>query len=700
MEASKTNIDKFLGRTDTYFRIPDFQRQYSWHKENCEVFLSDFEEAIKENKTHYMGCVFFQQVSRDESVVIDGQQRITTILLMLIAIYHILQDKPELCADANLAKRINREFLENEYAQEGNRVKLRGITDDDRIFKRIYTRKTQNTDETSNLYKAYSHFYDYLTERFTEGLDPEIYINGLRHLKVISIELNEEDNLQKIFEGINSTGVTLSEGDKIRNFALMLSSDKVRKKVTEDYWTKIEQGLVDTSRGSDYIADFFHNFLIIHLEQTIKSGEIYTKFKTLFKERVKDQKDVEQVSAFYSTIIDDLERYLVLKLNRQIDDRYVAFKRQAFRINYLGFEIVYPFLMCVLRDYKDNKLTQEEVREFFSVTESYLVRRIVAGITSQGLNKLFHTLYRDIVAYSKENENARYIDIYKYILLNRQGASRFPTMQHVKSRFTDSNIGNKNRYFILSSWDDYKQSKESFLLQQVNAYSIEHIMPQTPTPEWERELGANHKEIHEQYLNCLANLTLTGYNPEYSNKSFQEKLNHKNGYMQSTLLINEFVKQQTQWNEDTLKARIDWWIDVIEEIWPTPQTNFQPKTKGAKTLTLADMPEDLYYSKPVSITIRDSEPIRANHWHGLLDCFLDAIYELDEEIIPKLENEPETTKWISHYPEDFHSSVEIADTGYHVNTNNQTISKVDFMKHVADLAAIDRKDIAVELLLK
>ena len=294
-----------------------------------------------------------------------------------------------------------------------------------------------------------------------------------------------------------STGVELSEGDKIRNFALMLNDDGIRSKVTEDYWKKVEQELVNTRRGVNHIADFFRKFLIIHLEQDIKEKEVYVKFKSFFKDQVRDQRDESQVMSFYEMVIDDLERYVLLKFNRHWDGRpYADLSKETYRINSLGVEVTYPLLMCASRDYKNKRISLDEAREFFKVTESYLIRRVIADIATMGLNKSLNALYSDIVATSEDNEGAPYIDVYKYILCNRKGTSRFPSTQYIKERFVDSDVGNKRayRYFILSSWDDYRQPKESFLLQQMNSsdskYSLEHIMPQKLTPEWKRELGA------------------------------------------------------------------------------------------------------------------------------------------------------------------------------------------------------------------
>ena len=555
MQATPTDIDSLLRRPNTYFKIPEFQRPYSWHRNNYNTFLDDFKSTLSGERTHYLGNVFYQQNGRDESIIIDGQQRITTILLMLTAIYHLVQDRPELAtSEPELALRIKDDFLENKYGPENNRVKLRGMTDDDQIFKRIFKRQVEDDDKTSGLYEAYSYLRDQLGVWFDQGLSPRELIEGLANLKIIEIQLEPDrgDDLQKIFEGINSTGEPLSEGDKIRNFALMLNQDEIRNRVIENYWRVIEAKLVDTKTRTDLIADFFRKLLIFRLGQDVKEREVYAKFKDFFKDRVKNQSDVQQIDNFYQSLLADLERYLLLKKPEQTtpNDKHSGFGRQAFCMNYLEIEVVYPFLMAVLADFETGKLSEASAQEMFAITESYLIRRLIAGIRTTGLNKFYNSLYRNIATYSNDNQQADYVEIYKYILLTRKLGLHFPDRQYLKDRFSDSgNTNNRYLYFILSSWDDYRQPKESFLLAQIrsgqSSYSLEHIMPQTLTRDWKRDLGDNWAETHERYLNCLANLTLTAYNSEYSNKSFEEKLNHEHGYRNSPATHQRF-RQTTE----------------------------------------------------------------------------------------------------------------------------------------------------------
>ncbi len=497
-----------------------------------------------------------------------------------------------------------------------------GITDDDEIFKQIYDQPVRKENKKSNLYNAYQFFY----EKLAGESDLQKYIDGLSKLKIVTIELSDEDDFQKVFESINSTGVGLDEGDKIRNFALMLNSDNIRQMVTSEYWAKIESELVDIKEDRKDIADFFRQSLIIHLGQEIKNEKVYAKFKELFKAKVTDQNNIEQVRRFYDQIVDDLGRYVALKYNK-IDDQYRDFSNEIFRMHYLEIEIVYPFLMSCLNGYKDGDLSSEQVREIFKVTESYLARRMLVGFRTTGLNKIYHTIHWDIAGHQERVPGSDYVEIYKHILISKKGSHIFPSNQYIERYLVDTNIGRRYRVFILSSWDDHIQPKESFLLREISSgkssYSIEHVMPQTISDDWRRDLGPDWQAIHEKYLNSLANLTLTGYNSEYSNNSFSDKMNHEHGFANSALRVNDFIKQQDRWDKEALDGRLDWWLDVAEKIWPFPVSRFQPPEKnGSAATTLSGATGDLSGSKPVSIELPGFGNIEASHWYGLLDEFL------------------------------------------------------------------------------
>ena len=648
MTTSDQNISSFLNVRNTFFTIPNFQRSYSWRQDNCRDFMDALEDVIDQaDKAHFLGTIFYKTAdNKDETIIVDGQQRITSVLLMLIAIYHLVSENPSLAEDQRLAKRIREEFLENEDIDQTKRVKLKSISGDDIILEQIYNNKVDADGLKSNLYIAYSYFVDRLKEATKNGGTLDKYVTKLRNFNIITIGLSKDDNLQKIFEGINSTGVNLREGDQIRNFALMLPSDNLRQLVYSKYWSKIETKLSDDiKKKDDLLDDFFRKFLIAHLDQDIKKGDIYPKFKVFFKDKIKDLNNKEEVVAFYQQISDDLDRYVALKLNK-VDSKYESLKNPIFRMHYLGTEIVYPFLMSILEDYDKRELSQDEVKEFFAVTESYLVRRIIARFSTAGLNKFFYSIHKNIQNdFEVQERKYNILEIYKY-KLTRKGD--FPSNEVLRNSFKDNYVSIANLYLnlILSSYDDITQSKESFVLEKIynkrSRYSIEHIMPKTLTPAWKRELGPNYSEIHTTYLNSLANLTLTGYNSEYSNKSFQEKLNHEHGFKNSPLKINTWVAQQKVWNEETLKKRIDWWLkEVVDKIWVLPTSNYQViHDKNNRVLTLSELKNlDLTNTKPLAIIFGDENiNLISYQWKRVLESIVDRLYQEDESIIDNFTN--------------------------------------------------------------
>lgn len=268
MRVAHSNINAFLFTPNKYFEIPDFQRPYSWEESNIHSFLDDIEKARTSKRNHYFGSIVYI-VNGKESTIIDGQQRATTVLLMITAIYHIINNNPG--KSSTPAEQIKENFLINRYGDEENRIKLRTVTVDDQIFKKIFDQKVENAnDKESKLYRACKIFSEY----FREKTNRDDYIDILEKFEIVDICLeSSDDNPQKIFESINSTGKPLSDGDKIRNFALMLNSKEARKFVFNDYWKKIEQQLSDINQ--DYISDFFKHYLTSILRQEVKVDRVY-----------------------------------------------------------------------------------------------------------------------------------------------------------------------------------------------------------------------------------------------------------------------------------------------------------------------------------------------------------------------------------------------------------------------------------------
>lgn len=695
MKVTHDNINTFLYTPGKYFVIPDFQRPYSWDKANITSFIEDLETVLAGNKTHYFGSIVYINEGNN-STIIDGQQRATTVLLMLTAIYHIITDTPG--ASTIPAQAIKDQYLYNsqDYNQEKNRIKLRTVTADNTIFEQIFERKEFTTNsKDSKLYQAYAQFYDYFKER----VDLHKYVDILKNFEVVTIALDaSDDNPQKIFESINSTGKPLTDGDKIRNFALMLNNDKTREIVLKNYWETIEKKLTDINK--DFISDFFKYYLTSKLQKEVKIENVYPEFKTLFNKSIgNDQDDVIKLQIFYDEVLAYLAHYVFLKFNSDEKETYKVVSDRGFRLNYLKIETPYPFLMRVLDEYKRNKINDKELENIFIIIESFLTRRIICNIATTGLNNLFSALHKDIENYKSEIPDASYSKILEFILVNKSGAVRMPAEGEIKNAVKNNPVYAQRTYyknFILSSIDD--QSKESALLKQIASgdleLTIEHIMPQTLNKTWIQVLGENYEQIHNQYLHTLPNLTLTGYNSKYSNQDFSFKKQIEHGFNDSPLLINQFIKNFDVWDLAALEKREQWWFEQIEKIWPLPKPAFQPKDTKTEVTFYDDI--DLTGTKVKGVTIL-GEFTACNSWIAVLETILYKFFMLEEKLYDYVTSDTYLHKYITANQESLRNPKKIEGTNVYIENNTNTNRKRDVIVKLAEFLELDKSDIKVVL---
>lgn len=698
MKVTHSNIKDFLYTPNKYFVIPDFQRPYSWDKQNIDSFLLDLESLLDRNNVHFFGSVVYI-IENNDSVIIDGQQRSTTVLLMLTALYHIALDNPIKCAIP--AEQIKKEYLYNEFAarvgEEENRIKLRTVTTDNEIFENIFDRVDLNTKyKESRLYNAYSIFYNYFLARN----NLEKYIGVLDRFEIVTIALDSgDDNPQEVFESINSTGKPLSDGDKIRNFALMLNDNVARQLVLDRYWKVIEQSLTEVDK--DYITDFFRMYLVSRLQRDIKIEHVYPEFKRQFKIDVMSQSDVQSISHFYNTVIRQLDHYLFLKFNKDLKDKYSALKDLGFRLNYLKIEIAHPFLMRVLDRYFTNEISEAETIDIFEIIESFLARRIICNFSTTGLNKFFSILDKEILSYVSESSNAKYIDVFIYVLTERTGSTRFPTDAEVKTAISTNPFYNQRSWyniFILSSIDDKMQTKESALLKQIASddveLSIEHIMPQTLNKDWREMLGNEYEQIHTTYLHTLANLTLTGYNSKYSNHSFKVKKTVENGFDQSPLLINSFIKNTKTWDQRTLEKRAKWWLEMIKNIWPMPTTTYQVPNTDKEYLFQDD--EDLTGTIVTSVTIA-GESTKVASWADAFEVIVERLINDNAELLGLIRDDDFLNKIIHSSMDNMAQPRKINDTNTYLETGINTNRKKKVVMKILEYLDLEDEDVKVTI---
>ena len=719
MISAQTNIQKILNASETYYEVPNFQRPYAWQAANANEFLSDLEESVEKHKNHYFGTVVLVEdtASTYSVAIIDGQQRVTTSLLMVAAIYHLVKKDPSLIENSETTPELIRDrYLFNANIDK-NKVKLRTVTTDNQILQRIFDvdgdeerlKKLDPRAHLSNLYQVYSNFRKYFSTR--KNLDS--YIEGLKLFEVISITLNgNDDNPQRVFESINSTGKPLTDGDKIRNFALMLSNDKLRNHVYDNYWSNIEQTLVDATK--DHITDFFRSYIMSKKQAIVRLDAVYPDFKKLFDKHVGENQDVDKINSFYTDIVESLGFYELLKLNEtdKLAEEHSAIGETVFKMRYLQIDLYIPFAMNVLRHHANGELTNIQLGEVFKLLETYFSRRIVSGIATTSVDRFLVSLHKDILSYQKENGEASYVDVLKYVLLNRIGQTRLPDQaEFVNSVRTREAYYQRNSFLIYVLTAAEASSKEAIhTLHQISdgklKLSIEHVMPQTLTSkEWQQMLGDDYERVHREYLHTLANLTLTGYNSEYSNRSYSEKMtlqimDKKTGEIQSVgfavskLPINEWIAKHDVWNEDVLKERLDWWVSKLEQAWPYPSTQFKPKQEDTTVYLLDQL--DLKGAGIRSIEVY-GEKNSVTTWAESLDIIVESIYSRNPDFIQIVTNDEYLSRFIRQDSSVFYNSAEIHDSGYFVDTSTNTNRKRQLIAALGKAFNLSHDDIKAEL---
>jgi uncharacterized protein with ParB-like and HNH nuclease domain len=694
MISVQNNIEQFLFTPGKFFLIPDFQRPYSWQAENIKSFLEDLESCVGIDKNHFFGSVVYVNEGNASSII-DGQQRVTTVLLMLTAIFHLIEISPSLSEIP--AEAIKEKYLYNkyEYTGEANRIKLKTVTTDNVIFEKIFNNDELTlAEKQSKLYLAYEEFKSYFSRR--QNLDG--FINALTHFEIVTIALDaRDDNPQRVFESINSTGKPLTDGDKIRNFALMLNHNDIRKYVLTKYWANLEQALTDVNK--DYITDFFRSYIIAKKQAIIPLNSVYPEFKKLFYKTVSENQDEKSIDNFYGDIVQMLEYYKLCKFGIDEKDKFSAIQDTTFKMRYIQTELYIPFAISVMRYHDNGKITAKQLTQVFKLIESYFSRRIVCNIPTTSVDKFLASLHKDVLEHLSDNPDADYVDVLTYIILSRTGLTRMPSESEFVSAIRNNQTYNQRTAhvnYILTAIDD--QSKESAILKQIANHelklSIEHIMPQTLNKAWREELGDKATQIHDEYLHTLANLTLTGYNSEYSNRPYAEKKSMTNGFDESPLSINKQFVDVELWNDKAMLNRQEWWIKKLQKVWPLPKTSFHPPVIDTTISLLDDV--DLTGTAPRMVHVMgDSMPVTS--WAQVLDVLVEHLYDGYDNFIATVQGDEFVSKFIGPDESSFASAAEIHDTGYYIETGISTNRKQRLVESISQLFNLSRNDILVEL---
>jgi uncharacterized protein with ParB-like and HNH nuclease domain/predicted transport protein len=634
VEAKPTSLLKLIQKA-SQFVIPIYQRTYNWTDKQCKQLWDDIERAARDATmpSHFLGSIVYihaglaTQSSVPELVVIDGQQRLTTLSLLLIALReHMEAGHPG--TDITTKKISNYYLVNNEEEGELRRKLILTQNDRDTLIALVEGRSLPKV-ASQRIKAAYDLFAGELA---ATDLGPDQLWQGISKLMVVDIALERgKDNPQLIFESLNSTGLRLSETDKIRNYVLMDLPAAAQRTLYQAYWYPMEDGF-DPDNPVQFDG-FVRDYLTMKTRKIPNIQEIYPRFKTHM-----EQQRVAGLST--EVFLADLHRYATyyVRMARLLEPDPQL--RAAFAdLNEFRMYVAYPFLLEVYDDYERGKrLTRDEFVQVVRLVESYGFRRSVYGLATNSLNKTFQNLGKDL-------DKSRYLESLNLAFLLMRDQTRFPTDVEFKDRFTRHDVYNSPRVkYVLRKLENYGRKE----LVKVSEYTIEHIMPQNPnlSPEWQAELGTEWQLVHVKYLHTIGNLTLTGYNDTLSDRPFLEKRNMKGGFKDSPIRLNQYPAEQDHWNEDTIQRRAQELAELAGRIWGAPSV---PDEVRAKFL-----PKTAYPLKQQATMEEVLEKSPAQH-RALFLALRDRILAIDPAIIERPYWDPNT------YPSN-HTSYQLKST--------------------------------------
>jgi uncharacterized protein with ParB-like and HNH nuclease domain len=561
MKANEVILNTFLSQSKTQFVIPVYQRNYDWTEQQCSQLFQDILEVGGKNRdTHFIGSIVYIHEGVYTSsevkklVIIDGQQRLTTLSLLYLA----LQKFARRNGLEERAAEIQEEFLTNKFVKEdSSKLKLKQSDTNARAFSFILSDNDPSKyPEYSRVVENFNFFFQSIAvENF------EVIRRGIACLLFVEISLERgKDDPQRIFESLNSTGLELSQADLIRNYILMGLEPDEQVRIFSNYWEIIEQNARDLEKEESRVSDFIRDYLTFKNKKIPVKGKVYEEFKSRYPDRDKQ---------FYDTVLAELKQlsYHYRKLTNPQKEEDAVIRRELKYIQQLEINICYPFLMPVLEDYNSQAVTKEDLLKILRLIQSFSWRRFIVGLPTASINKLFMTLYNEV-------DKKDYLGSIEKALAKKKGTLKFPSNDEVEAALLEKDVYNiqaKNRSYFLELLENH--NNREYVSVDSPDITIEHIFPQNPDPKWFELISPDDLRLFsERYLHTISNLTLSGNNGALSNKTFPEKkaMNRngdEQGYVFSRLWLNQFLRGVDDWNVSTLQERYKILLDRFFQIW-------------------------------------------------------------------------------------------------------------------------------------
>ena len=610
---------------DTQFVIPIYQRNYDWTESHCQQLLDDIidvgNRSKDESKMHFIGSIVY--ICNDEYtteeiakfVIIDGQQRLTTVTLLLLAIYHHALSLGE----QQFAEKIWEYYIINKNAEyEEYKIKLKTTADNNNDLEKLLRDEPQQSiNKFSNIRNNYNFFRNKLKEN-----DFNVIYEGFRRLLFVEIKLERgKDNAQKIFESLNSTGLDLSQADLIRNYVLMELEPTEQTRLYKKYWANIEQNT--QLNAVSYMSDFIRDYLTLTKGDIPNKNTVYSAFKKLYRiEEIGSMEHILENMLRYSFV------YRALIAPEQYNDNEIS--RELKYINYIEINVSYPFLMQVMDDYNNGIISKETLINILQFVQTYSCRRFILDLPTNSLNKIFMNLYKQIDKSDYEQS------LYRHIM-TRTGKVRIPSDFEIENSLINKDLYNaksKMKLYILERLENF-ENKEIVTIIDNPDITIEHIFPQNPDPRWKQQLNSSeYDEFSNIHLHTIGNLTLSGNNGALGNKHFVEKKemnndNKEQGYKYSRLWLNRYLNEIDTWNIEKYQERSKLMFLRFKKVWKLPEVS---GIEEAPELNIFDIDDPT--GKHIEYAIFFGKQLSGNEYKGikLYTYLIDELYKLQPDI--------------------------------------------------------------------
>ncbi|MCH7402245.1 DUF4268 domain-containing protein [Belliella kenyensis] len=676
MKANELQIINFLQTPRVQFVIPVYQRNYDWTTAECGELLKDIISVREQDRSsHFIGSIVFihegiySTSEVRELVIIDGQQRLTTINILFVALYRFaLENNRQQDADM-----LYNTFLINQYVQqEVSKLKLKQTDANSIAFKAILKGTEKGIDDYSNVIENYNYFRGIITEANFHTI-----LEGLHRLIFVEISLERgKDDPQRIFESLNSTGLDLSQSDLIRNFILMDLPPQKQNQVYESIWSPIEQNARDVTKRTSLVSDYIRDYLTLKNKKIPNKNKVYTEFKSLYQDKKDEdyQQELENIKSL---------SYHYKKFVNPSSEQDSRIRKELEYIHRLEINVAYPFLLQVFEDEENGIISKEELIKVLKLVQSFVWRRFIVGLPTNALNKIFMTLYSEI-------DSEEYCDSMAAALLKKGGSMKFPTNEEIRVALKDKDLYNtqaKNRNYLFELLENFNNKEHVDTSSEL--ITVEHIFPRTPSKEWEEQLTPEEFfEFKEKYVNTIGNLTLSGNNGSLSNRSFQEKkaMNEnglEQGYAYSRLWLNTYLQKIEKWDINAYEERFKIIYERFLKIWEFPEVVvFDENDAEEQNIFDADPPT---YKKLEYFIFEDTK-IEEDAVVQMYFYVLKQLFQKNSELLVEGQEVLKITRKV----EDFRDGREIAN-GWFVESNIDSNTKFSVLKKLLTIFEMEEE---------